>query len=1761
MVSLSGYQTLKLIYESANSEVYRAIRQQDHQPVILKVLKENYPTPSELTRYKQEYQLTHSLNLEGIIQAYDLQPYQNTLVIILEDLGAESLRNLKLKIPFSLAEMLSLFIQITDSLGQLHAANIIHKDLNPANIIFNPETGQLKIIDLSISTQLTKENPTLKNPNILEGTLAYISPEQTGRMNRSLDYRSDFYSLGITFYELLTHQLPFNTQDELELVHCHIAKQPPAVSEINPEIPEIVSAIIQKMMAKNAEDRYQSAWGIKADLEQCLNQWQSQQRIDPFSLAKHDISDKFQIPQKLYGRQSEIAELIGIFEKVNHHSEIMLIGGYSGIGKSALVQEIYKPITEKKGYFIAGKFDQFQRNVPYSAIVTAFKKLIQQLLTETAENLEKWRKKLAEALGINGQVIVDVIPEIELIIGSQPPLDQLGASEAQNRFNLVFQNFIRTCCTEEHPLVIFLDDLQWSDGATLKLIELMMMDKNLKNLFLIGAYRDHEVNANHPLITLVNELQKNGLAINQVILNNLAIEDVKHLIEDTLKSQNQNVSDLADLILKKTGGNPFFVNQFLINLYTEGLIKFEHQRQQWQWDLEEIKAQNITENVVELMISQLRKLPEKTQEVLKLAACMGASFDLHTSAIVTEESASEVFQDLIPAVRSGLILSLSELDQELLIQEYRFLHDRVQQAAYALIPEADKSSIHLKIGQLLLHHVSESEREEKIFDIVGHLNIGFAQITNPEERLEVIKLNLKAGVKAKLATAYKGALEYLRVAIDGLPENGWTAYYELTYALYKERCEVEYLSGNFEESNRWANLTLAQAKSALEKCEIYRILILQNTMLARYEEGFIAGKTALELLGVSVPDHQSDLETLKAALDLEREEIKKNLGDRTIISVKDAPEIVEPEKRMAVRLLSHIAPTMFFTNQNVWYVIVSKSVNLSLQHGLVTESSFGFATYAMFLVAVLDEYQLSYEFGCLAVKVSERFNHLGFKCQVLYLFASYISCWRQHIRETEPLNNEAFTAGLESGEIPYAGYILMINIFEFFYLGNPLPESEEKAQKFLEFTRETNNVVATDVIFGCHLVIRNLQGLTGDKYSFDDRELSEATYLENCRNYQSNMALCYYYMTKAKALYLYQDFSLALECLMESQKVLPFISSTIGVAQHNFYYSLTLLGLYSTVDSKTQTAYLEQVRMNQARMKKWSESAPQNYLHKHLLIEAELARVLGDRSTAMDLYDRAIELAKETKYLQEEALANELAARFYLNLNKPKIARLYFQEAHYGYSFWGAMTKVQELERNYPQLLTVSRSYAQGTKTTITRVSPRDRSAGSTLDIETVIKANQAISGEIVLEKLLVALMKIIIQNAGAQIGYLILADQDKLIIEASKTVESEEIRVLQAIALEDFSMMPQSLINYVVRTQESVVLSDGSNTGNFINDPYIKKYQPKSILCVPLINQGKLVSIVYLENNLTTGAFTAYRVEMMQLLSGQAAIALENAYLYQTLEQKVIRRTAELASANQEIGILNEKLKAENIRLSSELDVAKKIQQMVLPKTQELANITGLDIAGYMEPADEVGGDYYDVLKQGDQLKITIGDVTGHGLESGVLMLMTQTAVRTLQKVNETDPIKFLNLLNQTLYENLQRMNSEKNLTLSMVDYEQGTLKLSGQHESLIIVRAEGEVELIDTIDLGFPLGLEDQIADFISQTTIPLNPQDIAILYTDGISEAANLENEQYGLEQLCDVVLNHREKSAQEIRDLVIQDVRAFIGEQKVFDDITLVVLKQQ
>ncbi len=1570
MINIPGIAVLALIYESANSLVYRGRREEDDQPLILKLLKEDYPSPAALTRYKQEYEITCSLNLTGVVRAYDLYKYQNSLVMVLEDFGGESLRILMNSQRFTLLGILTLAIKIAESLGEIHAANIIHKDINPSNIVFNPATGQLKLIDFSISTVLSRENPTLKNPAVLEGTFAYMSPEQTGRMNRALDYRTDFYSLGVTFYELLTQKVPFPSTDPMELVHSHIAKQPIPPHEVNLEIPKTLSDIVMKLLAKTAEERYQSAYGLKADLEKCLTQLQTIGYIEDFPIGSQDISDKFQIPQKLYGREKEVENLMSAFERVSRGlTEMMLVKGYSGIGKSALVQEIYKPITRNRGYFIAGKFDQFQRTIPYSAVVIAFSELVRLLLTESEAQLTKWKKKILHAVGPNGQIIIDVIPEVELIIGPQPPVQELKPAESQNRFNLVFQNFIKVFCSREHPLVIFLDDLQWADSATLKLIELMMTDDQIHYLFLIGAYRDNEVNLTHPLMIMLDGLEKERVVINEIALAPLDLEQVNKLISETLHSEAIAVKPLAELVINKTDGNPFFVNEFLKTLYQENLITFvppsSGQQAGWHWDIAHIHRMDITNNVVELMIGKLKKLPEGTQQVLRLVACLGNQFDLNNLCLIYEKQASETFQDLWPAIQEGLILPVSELEAveielislPLLILNYKFLHDRVQQAAYALIDDADKKKVHLKIGRLLLASTPVEYRSERIFELVDHLNVGISLLTDEEEKLELARLNLEAGKKAKKATAYVAAQQYLAVGMEVVTEETWSEDYDLAFDLYKEQADTEYLNGNFEKSQELINITLSRAKTKLEKAELYKQLVVQHTMKAEYESAINAGKQALNILGIDLPD--TDFQTVFAS---EVAQAKALLGDQEIASLIDKPEITSTEKRFALILLNNLASPIYMYKPELWSVDLTKALNVTLEYGLCPEAALTYANYGMILSAFFKDYKNAYEFGLLGYKLSQRSDNLEIKNKVYTIFGNTLMYWFKHMKEIHSINNDAFQAALDSGDLQFAGYILNNKLINAFNQGKSIPHMLEEVATYLQFSKKTKNQLVFDNVLALQLILLNLSKLTSGKFEFQG-EMSEADFLRNCQENKNLYSVGNYQIRKLQVLYIYGNFQEALNCIDQLNQLIAFVAATIVVTDYNFFSSLVFLAVYLAASETDQEIYWQKIEANQTELKLWAENGLSNFLHKYLLVQAEIARVFGRDIEAIDLYNRAIVSARENEFIQYEALANELAAKFWLSKDQAKYAKSHIHDAYYCYQKWGAIRKLEDLEELYPHLLSQKPSQIRLKNALATTTYTSANTGAGELDLAAVMKASQAISEYLALDKLLAALMKICIENAGAQKGFLILPRDGKLLISAEASIDSSlSIDLANSIAVESSPYLPITVINYVERTRTDVVLSEAVHEGKFTNDPYIIEHELKSILCTPIINQGKLIGIIYLENNLTAGVFTPERLEVLKLLSSQAAISLENALLYASVEQKVQERTQELNEKNVHLSQTIHELRRTQAQLI-QTEKMSSLGQMVAGVAHEINNPVSF-IYGNLSPAGEYVQDLLNLIK-----------------------------------------------------------------------------------------------------------------------------------------------------------------------------------------------------
>ncbi|MFN6562859.1 MAG: AAA family ATPase [Nostoc sp. ChiSLP01] len=1560
-VKIASYEIVEQLYSGSRTQVYRAVREcvgdacgGHRQPVVIKLLKREYPTLGELVQFRNQYAIAKNLDIPGIIKPYSLEPYHNGYALVMEDFGGISLRQFTCSKPLTLQEFLPIALQLLDTLHQLHQQRVIHKDIKPANILIHPDTKQVKLIDFSIASLLPRETQEIQSINGLEGTLAYLSPEQTGRMNRGIDYRSDFYSLGVTFFELLSGQLPFTSDEPMELVHSHIAKQPNSICDLNPEMPLMLGEIICKLMAKNAENRYQSALGLKYDLERCYQEWQATGKHTWFDLGQQDISDRFLIREKLYGREQEVQTLLQAFGRVaNGAAELMLVAGFSGIGKTAVVNEVHKPIVRWSGYFIKGKYDQFNRNIPLSAFVRAFCDLMTQLLAESDSQLQQWRDKILSALGESGQVIIDVIPELELIIGKQPPAPELSGAAAQNRFNLLFVKFIQVFSTREHPLVVFLDDLQWADSASLNLLKLLIDETSKGYLFVIGAYRDNEVFAAHPLMLTLDEIKKVA-AVNTLTLTGLNQADVNSLIADTLSCVTEVALPLTELVYQKAKGNPFFTTQFLKALHEDGLITFDPPQSHascynggdprnalapltkggrqggWQCDVAQVRCLALTDDVVEFMAIQLLKLPPKTQEVLKLAACIGNQFDLSTLAIVYQESQTQTATDLWKALQEGLVIPTNEVykfyqDSSLVIGDlqitndngqktvYKFLHDRVQQAAYSLIPEEQKQATHLRIGQLLLNNTPVTKLDENLFEIVNQLNIGKSLIIKRLPQIKIAELNLQVGQKAKSATAYAAAYQYSTTGIALLnfspsqDEYCWQTHYDLTLALYELAAETAYLSGEFGQMEQWIDIVMQEAKTSVDKMKVYAVKIQAYMAQVKKLEAVKIGLEALQLLGVTIPQAPE-------ASDIQQglTQVASNLERKNIEELVNLPLMTDIEHLCAARILATIGPATYQAAPILFPLVISELVNLSINYGNSPFSSYGYACYGILLNAVFHNIESAYQVGKLALSLAEKFNFPDIKSSTFFVVGVCIAHGKVHIKETLPILSDAYQSGLEGGNFVFATHAVIHKYQHTYLMGQELTiVAQEMATISDILTRlKQENALSFHQIF--QQSVMNLLNYSEHPCILQGEVYNEKIALPKLLDAHDRTGLHHFYFNKLILCYFFGDYLQAHENALQAEQYLDGVPGLLVVPVSYFYDSLTHLAIYPSVADSQRENLLNRVINNQEKMQQWATDAPMNFQHKFDLVAAEQHRILGNKAEAMDYYDRAISLAKEHGYVQEEALANELAAKFYLDWGKQRIAQEYMTQAYYGYARWGAKAKVADLEKRYPQLLapilqqtrsplsTSETIFNVGTLTSTSSASSSSTNVSVALDLAAVLKASQILSGEIELEKLLSTLLSILIENSGAEKCVLLLSHEEQLMVQSVTYTDFCPV-LLKPQFLEDTEDVPISLINTVKRSLQPTVIIDARLYGQLTNDPYIQRQQPKSILCSPILHQGKLLGVLYLENNLVTGAFTSDRVQLLNLLCAQAAISLENAQLYsnsQTYAQELTQSLAKLQAS-----------------------------------------------------------------------------------------------------------------------------------------------------------------------------------------------------------------------------------------------------------------------
>jgi PAS domain S-box-containing protein len=1468
-VDLSGY-LLEPLREDGEFVLYRGRAKHPELPSVLLLSPvSSRPSVETLKKIDHEYSLKGELDATWAVRPLAMSMCDDKKVLVLEDLGGEPLCQL-IRGPMEIKRFLRLAIVLADAIGQVHKRDLIHKDVKPSNVLVSSDRDRIWLTGFGLASRLARERQSLEAPEFIAGTLAYMAPEQTGRMNRSIDSRSDLYALGVTLYELLTGSLPLTASDPMEWVHCHIARQPVPPHERFGNVPLTVSAIVMKLLAKTPEERYQTAYGARSDLQRVLDEWQTAAAISQYRLGEHDVPDRLLIPETLYGRTSEIEILLTSFDRVvsDNRPELVLVSGYSGIGKSSVVNELHRALVPRRGFFASGKFDQYKRDIPYATLAQAFQGLIRPLLSKSERELSKWREDLQDAVGPNGLLIIDLVPELKLIIGEQPPVPELPLQQAQRRFQLVFRRFVSAFATREHPLALFFDDLQWLDAATLDVLEELLSQSDVGQLMLIGAYRDNEVDASHPLMRRLVSIRNTGAIIEEIALEPLTGEDLARLVVDSFHCEPERATPLASLIQQKTAGNPFFAIQFISALVEERLVHFDYGGGRWVWDLSSIQAEGYTQNVVDLMVGKLNRLSPETQKALQLLACIGNSADFAMLKMVYQGSGEEMHDRLWPAVQAGVILRTDH--------SYKFLHDRVQEAAYSLIPESSRAEVHVGIGRLLLAHTPPEKLDENIFEIVNQFNRGSHLIGSSEERGRLAELNVIAGRRAKVSTAYRSALSYFRAARTLLTNQSWDENYELIFTIEYETAGCELLSAQVTEAEKRLSMLVQRARSEHDLAIVTRLRATLYTTLDRSDRAVEVCLEFLRRIGTDWSPHPSGSEVQR-----EYDRIWSQLGSRQVENLLDLPLMTNADVLDALDVLAEAVTPALFCDECLSSLVICRMVNLSLEHGNSDASCFAYVWFAIIAGPRFGNYEAAFCFGQLGYDLVERRGLKRFQARTYMSFGDIVLPWRRHVRAGRDLIRRAFHAANEIGDLTFAGYCCDHLVKNMLAAGDPLVEVQREAEHGLAFAEKVRFGLVVDHIKAQLGLVRTLCGLTPKFGSFDDEQFDEHRFE---RYLASNPALaeleCWYWVRKLQAQFFAGDYASAIDASLNAQRQLWTSPSQFEVAELHFYGALSQASSWDSASPDRQPVHFDALAVHLQQLETWAEHCPENFENRAALVKAEMERIEGHDLDAMRFYEQAIRSAHANGFVHNEAIAYEFAARFYAAHGFDNIADSYLREARLGYVRWGAEAKVRQLDKMYPHL-----KQEEVLSPTSTIGAPVDH-----LDLTTFLKVSRAVSGEIVLEKLIDTLLRTAVEHAGAERGLLILPRGTDLLVQAEATTADGSIHIDLTRKRVSSIEVPEQVLQYAARTLEAVILGDASNQSSFSDDEYIRRQHSRSILCLPLVKQRKLIALLYLENNLAADVFTARRIALLNVLASAAAISLENGRLYRDLEEREAR-------------------------------------------------------------------------------------------------------------------------------------------------------------------------------------------------------------------------------------------------------------------------------
>lgn len=1506
VTSLLGYPLRDPLFSSARTLVYRSRQAGRDQTVILKLIRDPRPPPVRVRALKREFELLRLLeDIEDVPKAHELGFEGDRWALVQEDIRGRSLASMLESRAFRLTEFLKLAVRLAGTLARVHAANVIHKDINPSNVVFNRGTGALRLIDFGIATQLPRETVRFESPTAMEGTLAYISPEQTGRMNRSLDYRTDLYSLGATFFHMLTGRPPFQTQDPIALVHAHIARTPPAVVDIVPAVPSAISDIVAKLLSKSPEDRYQSAEGLRADLELCLRRNREGTRVEPFELDQHHIPTQLILSETLYGREAESERLAEIFERVAHGAaELVLVAGHSGVGKTALVEELYRPITQRRGLFIAGKFDQLQRDLPYAVVIQALRDLTRQMLTASQVRLDQWKADLLESLGYNGQVLLDVIPEMELVIGPQPPAPELGSTEARTRMRIIVTRVFQIFARADHPLTVFLDDLQWADPASLRLIEALLVDGGVSHLLVIGAYRDNAVAAGHPLLLATGRLKGRGVPVDSITLAPLGTAHIAQFVADTTGRDVAHVGPLAQLIVDKTAGNPYFVREFFKALYVENLLRLDGRA--WTWDHDAIRARGITDNVVALITSRLKSLAPSTQRLLQVAGSLGNRFDVQTLAVADDRGIAETWKALWPAVEGGFLIVLSdayellgvdlEEDETEMAIPIRFAHDRVQQAAYALAPEADQARGNWVIGRRMIARWTPWRSPERFFDIVGYLNAGRVMADTVELADELADLNLRAARRARASAAFGAAYEYAQTGMELLGDDAEARRHDLAMPLLTECVEAAYQTAAYAEMDRWFDRAVKAGRDILDTAWIHEIRTEAYNAQGRPLDALAHAFDVLDALGVRCPREPGYDEVVA-----EMTAAGQLLAGRSLESLEDAPDIEDPAIRSAVGLICKVYSSAYVASPFVFAVLTLRQFQLVVEHGNCAQSALSYAVYGLLMAGLANDVETAYAFGALADRMLERPEIRRFEAQALHLFNCHTRMWKEPLQACADGERQAWRVGLETGEMEFGSYGGHVASKYALFHGDELVALRAEMEQYAEGMARYRQDIARNSHLPWLQAVINLTEPVEQPHRIAGAVLDARRARPALEAVNDRMSISNALTAELLLCVIFEEFEAAVEAGTEGAAFLDAVLSQFNQPLHMFLDAFARLVWWHDAPEDVRADLLTTADASLATLAGWAKSAPANLAGKVALLEAERMAINGDLHGARERYDDAIELCRRHAFRLDGAIAFEAASRFYRRIGRKAPARHYIVDAHAAYLSWGADTKAAAMEARHSilQPSAVGQTVGDGTVAATRTTGP---GGGGALDLAALLRAAEAISSEVVLSDLLRRLLTTVMQTAGAAHAILVLIDDGVPRIEAEGSAEGA-IDVLMhrpVFSPEGTSeWLPATIYHYAMRSGRFVVSDEAYRDTRFGQDPYVRARRTRSALCVPIKTQGRSKGALYLENTNVAGAFTPARAELVSHLAGQIAVSIDNALLYANLEERVTRRTAQLEARN----------------------------------------------------------------------------------------------------------------------------------------------------------------------------------------------------------------------------------------------------------------------